>query len=154
MIDKNGIEMKTGDIVKVDGAFFNNDNGYYFIAHTPGDPTWCGRDYSLKKIGKRGKISTAKSSIAFWPLKSFCSDKMKNYMADEHNGKNASIEIINDIDRADVVQYFENEANNTAEMANYYCRQWGGKNEEVFRYEGISEFYSGVADRLKEGAKC
>ncbi len=32
--DINGIEMKTGNIVEIKNAFFKNDNGIYFIAHT------------------------------------------------------------------------------------------------------------------------
>ena len=55
MQDKNGIEMKTGDIVEITGAYFKNDNGLYFIDCSPGDPNWCGSDYSLKRISKSGK---------------------------------------------------------------------------------------------------
>ena len=52
MLDKNGVEIKTGDIVEISGAYFKNDNGLYFVTHSPGDPTWSGRDYSLKRISK------------------------------------------------------------------------------------------------------
>ena len=38
MVDKNGVEMKTGDIVRVSGAYFKNDNGLWFIERSPGDP--------------------------------------------------------------------------------------------------------------------
>ena len=54
MLDKNGVEIKTGDIVEISGAYFKNDNGLYFVTHSPGDPTWSGRDYSLKRISKYG----------------------------------------------------------------------------------------------------
>ena len=49
MLDKNGIEIKTGDIVEVAGAFFKNDNGLYFVEHSPGDPSWSGQDHCLKR---------------------------------------------------------------------------------------------------------
>ena len=42
MLDKNGVEIKTGDIVEISGAYFKNDNGLYFVTHSPGDPTWSG----------------------------------------------------------------------------------------------------------------
>ena len=29
MLDKNGIEIKTGDVVEITGAYFKNDNGLY-----------------------------------------------------------------------------------------------------------------------------
>ena len=71
MQDKNGIEMKTGDIVEITGAYFKNDNGLYFIDCSPGDPNWCGSDYSLKRISKSGKISKAKKNLCFWPIGMF-----------------------------------------------------------------------------------
>ena len=52
MKEKNGIEMKTGDIVEISGAYFKNDNGLYFIEYSPGDPSWSGLDYCLKRISK------------------------------------------------------------------------------------------------------
>ena len=60
MLDKNGVELRTGQIVKITGAYFKNDNGLYFVTHSPGDPGWCGSNYSLTKISKAGKISKAK----------------------------------------------------------------------------------------------
>ena len=36
MLDKNGIEMKTGMIVQISGAYFKNDNGTYYIDRSPG----------------------------------------------------------------------------------------------------------------------
>lgn len=62
MLDKNGVEIRTGCIVEITGAYFKNDNGLYFVQRSPGDPSWSGSDYCLKKIGKTGKISKAKYS--------------------------------------------------------------------------------------------
>ena len=149
MKDKNGIEMRTGDIVKIENAFFKNDNNYYFIINTPGDPSWCGKDYCLQKIGKRGKISKVKGSVAFWPLSSFCSDMRKNFEADAHNKKHATIEIIDTIDKSDVLNFFESEAGATAETAKRLSWQWGETSKEVIRLEKLAEFYDGVADRIR-----
>lgn len=35
MTDKNNRTMKTGDVVEITGAYFKNDNGLYFVEHTP-----------------------------------------------------------------------------------------------------------------------
>lgn len=63
MLDKNGMEIKTGMVVEIKDAFFKNDNGLYFVEHSAGDPDWCGSDHSLRKISKRGKISQAKHNV-------------------------------------------------------------------------------------------
>lgn len=63
MVDKNGVEMKTGDVVLISGAFFKNDNGLWFIERSPGDPSWCGSSYSLTKLKRNGQPSTAKYNL-------------------------------------------------------------------------------------------
>ena len=34
MLDKNGMEIKTGMVVEIKDAFFKNDNGLYFVEHS------------------------------------------------------------------------------------------------------------------------
>jgi hypothetical protein len=68
MFDKNNVEIKTGDIVKIEGAYFKVDNGLYFVENVPGNVTWCGSDLSLHKITKKGELSIAKYSTGSWPL--------------------------------------------------------------------------------------
>ena len=63
MLDKNGMEIKTGMGVEIKDAFFKNDNGFYFVEHSAGDPDWCGSDHSLRKISKRGKISQGSTTF-------------------------------------------------------------------------------------------
>ena len=60
MLDKNGKEIKTGDVVRISGAYFKNDNAIFFVTHSPGDITWSGKYHSLHKISKAGKISKSK----------------------------------------------------------------------------------------------
>jgi len=95
MKDKNGKEMKTGDIVEVRGAYFKSDNGLYKIEHSPGDANWCGDDYCLKLINKDGTYSTRKYNLCFYPLKSYVTDWRKRQDAKAHNAENATIEVIN-----------------------------------------------------------
>lgn len=151
MTDKNNVTMKTGDIVKIENAYFKNDNGYYFITATPGDCTWTGNDYSLKKIGKRGKISTATHNIAFWPLWACCSDRSKNAAAKEHNDKYATIEVVYDIDNAEVIKYFEDKAASENEAGDTYKWRFGEDSEVTLKAYERGAFFQSVADSIKPG---
>lgn len=97
MNDKNGIELRTGQIVEITGSFFKVDNGRFVIVHSPGDEGWSGNDYSLRKVSKKNEFSIAKYSIAFWPLVACTNDHLKNIEADEHNEKNAQIEVVGEM---------------------------------------------------------
>jgi hypothetical protein len=93
MTDKNGKEMKTGDVVLISGAYFKNDNGMYKIEHSPGDANWTGKDYSLRKLNKNG-TTVKNNSTGFWPILVFINDPFKYRAAKAHNAENAKIEVI------------------------------------------------------------
>ena len=150
MTDKNNREMKTGDIVKIENAYFKNDNGLYFIEHTPGDRSWCGSDYSLRKICKNGRISSAKYSITFWPLSAVTNDREKNAAAREHNKNNATIEIVYTVDRSQVIEHFESEATAAAETAENYKWHFGEGSEVTQKQRSLAVFYQSIADRMKD----
>ena len=38
MLDKNGVELQAGMVVEITGAYFKNDNGFWFVENAPGDP--------------------------------------------------------------------------------------------------------------------
>jgi hypothetical protein len=149
LTDKNGIEMKTGDIVKIENAYFKNDNGFYYIENTPGDLSWCGNEYSLHKICKNGKLSTASNHIAFWPLAAFCNDRAKNYAAREHNKQYATIEIIYSIDNTAVIEAIEERAKAAAENAKTYSYRFGENAEVTTKTEAIANYYQAIADKMK-----
>lgn len=95
MMDKNGIELKVGQVVKVEGGFFKADNGIFRIAHAPKNEDWSGSDYSLKKVNAKDfSDSKSKYSIAFFPLMVTVNSREKRMEAREHNKKNATIEVI------------------------------------------------------------
>jgi hypothetical protein len=95
LIDKNGIELKTGQIVKIEGGFFKADNGLFRISHSPNDENWSGSDYCLKKVNKRDfSDSTIKYNLGFWPLMVTVNSREKSIEAKEHNKNNATIEVI------------------------------------------------------------
>jgi hypothetical protein len=97
MIDKNGKEIKTGDIVKIEGGYFKADNGTFLVKHSPGDPSWSGSDYSLRKCNKKGEESETKYATAFWPLMVTVSSRDKRIAAHAHNKEYATIEIIGSV---------------------------------------------------------
>lgn len=150
MTDKNGIEMKTGDIVEVKNAYFKNDNGIYFVDNAPGDISWCGRDYSLKKMCKNGKLSTATHNIAFWPLCAFTSNRQKNAECKAWNEQNATIEVVYNIDNAQVVEHFNQQAET---MEKHITRQgwdFGEDHEVTLKSIETRNHYLSVADRLSK----
>ena len=97
MADKNGKEIKTGDIVKIEGGYFKADNGTFLVKNSPSDPNWSGSDYSLRKCNKKGEESEAKYSTAFWPLMVTVSSRDKRIAAIQHNKDHATIEIIGSV---------------------------------------------------------
>ena len=141
--------MKTGDIVKIENAYFKNDNGYYYIEHTPGDPSWCGSDYSLHKICKNGKISTASYSIAFWPLAAVTNNRDKNTEARKHNAEHATIEVIYTINNSEVVKHFEQLAQDHEETAKTYAYRYGEDSETTKKTVEIGKFYEKIAENMK-----
>lgn len=110
MLDKNGIEIKTGDVVEITGAYFKNDNGLYFVEHSAGDPGWSGKDHCLRKISKTGKISTAKYNLCFWPISISTNSWIKRAEAKQWNVEHAEIAIRTDIDKTRIAEYFKAEA--------------------------------------------
>lgn len=148
MFDKNGIELHTGDIVKIKGSYFKNDNGLYFVRHSPGDPDWCGKDYSLQKIKKNGEISTAKHNLGFYPIAVFVNDPFKRAAAKEHNKQFATIEIIHTISKAHVADLFKFESDKIEPvlMDIYYSY---GKSDLWHKQKSIQDHYNAVFQKLK-----
>ena len=98
MIDKNGVAMKTGDLVVITGGFFKADNGCFVVTHSPGDENWCGRDHALCRCSKKGKMSIGKYRTAFWPLMVTINDHWKRLEAKAWNEENAQIEVVGHVD--------------------------------------------------------
>ena len=148
MVDKNGIEIRTGMIVKVSGAYFKTDNALYYVACSPGDPNWLGRDYSLKKICKNGKISTAKYSVCFWPISVFVSDPWKRAAAKEWNAEHAQIEVVSGIDRSAVAENFKEKAVQMGERIEYGIYNYGEESETVKEWKDIKRHFESVANEI------
>lgn len=148
MLDKNGIEIKTGDIVKVSGGYFKSDNGLYFVDNSEGDPSWSGTDHCLKKITKKGKISTSKNNIAFWPLMVTTNSYEKRAAAREWNKEHAEIEVISGIDQTEVATHFLTQAKQIEERIDYYKYNFGEDSKVTKQQIEIKEHYEAVAKRV------
>ena len=103
MTDKNGKEIKTGDIVRIEGGYFKADNGTFLVKHSPGDPSWLGSDYGLTKCTKKGRESTAKYAAAFWPLTVTVNSRETSLNARRHNAEHATSEVIGSVKMYDII---------------------------------------------------
>lgn len=94
MTDKNGKEMKTGDVVMISGGYFKADNGLFRVKNSPGDDNWLGEFYCLTKLNKNRTESKCKYKTAFWPLFVTVNGYEEGKKAKQHNIENATIEAL------------------------------------------------------------
>jgi hypothetical protein len=151
MQDKHGVEIKTGDIVEITGAYFKNDNGLYFLEHSPGDPSWSGSGHCLKRISKTGKISNAKYSLCFWPISSYVSDRFKSAQAARWNKEHAVIEVKDPCkDMSEVIAFFQTQADNLMDPIRWAIYDWGGEHPTVQMQKEIQNHYTALAQAMKK----
>lgn len=151
LLDKNGAEIRTGMVVEITGAYFKNDNGFYFVEKSPGDPSWCGRDYCLKKISRAGKVSQAKYNICFWPIKVFTNSRLKAAEAEAWNREHAQIEIRAVKNTDELVAHFEALAASLSDGIRWSERNFGEDSEDVKRGRETQAFLAAVAAKVKGG---
>jgi hypothetical protein len=149
MNDKNNRPMKTGDVVEITGAYFKNDNGLYFVEHTPGDPNWSGRDHCLRRIKRNGELSTAKDNICFWPISVYVNSRDKRAAANQWNQAHAEIEIKTFPNTAHIAKFFAAEADSLNATIKRYTWDFGEDNQTVKDTKETQAFYRSVADGLR-----
>ena len=148
MLDKNGIEIKTGQVVEITGAYFKNDNGLYFVDRSPGDPSWCGSDYSLKKISKAGRVSKAKHNICFWPIKVFVSNRSIAAKARAWNDEHAQIEIKSIKNMSQIAAHFQALGDELTAYIRRATYDFGADAESVILSKRIQAHYWGIASAI------
>ena len=149
MTDKNNRPMKTGDVVEITGAYFKNDNGLYFVEHTPGDPNWSGRDHCLRRIKRNGELSTAKDNLCFWPISAFVNSRDKRAAANQWNQAHAEIEIKTFPNTAHIAAFFTAEADSLDVTIKRYTWDFGEDCQTVKDTKETQAFYRSVADGLR-----
>ncbi len=159
MFDKNGTLIQAGDIVEIKGAFFKNDNGFWYVerdgitnVYEGGDETE-DKDLTLRRIGKTGKLSTAKHNICFWPLCAFVSDRRKKAEANNWNRWNATIEITDKVDNTQVIKNFRKRVAQYKENAAYYQLHGYGEDWVDPELNGAKYFSKALA-RLEAGKEA
>ena len=149
MNDKNNRPMKTGDVVEITGAYFKNDNGLYFVEHTPGDPNWSGRDHCLRRIKRNGELSTAKDNICFWPISAFVNSRDKRAAANQWNQEHAEIEIKTFPHTEHIAAYFASEADSLDVTIKRYTWDFGEDCQTVKDTKETQAFYRSISDGLR-----
>lgn len=96
-MDKNGNEIKKGDIVRIEGGYFKADNGLFRVEHAPGNAGWLGNDWCLHRVNQNGTESKGRYKTAFWPLMVTVSGYYKRCEAKRHNAEYATIEVMNKV---------------------------------------------------------
>lgn len=149
MTDKNNRTMKTGDVVEITGAYFKNDNGLYFVEHTPGDPNWSGRDHCLRRIKRNGELSTAKDNICFWPISAYVNSRDKRAAANQWNREHAEIEIKTFPHTEHIAAYFAREAASLDATIKRYTWDFGEDCQTVKDAKETQAFYRSISDGLR-----
>lgn len=149
MTDKNNRTMKTGDVVEITGAYFKNDNGLYFVEHTPGDPNWSGRDHCLRRIKRNGELSTAKDNICFWPISVYVNSRDKRAAANQWNREHAEIEIKTFLHTEQIAAYFADEAASLDATIKRYTWDFGEDCQTVKDAKETQAFYRSISDGLR-----
>lgn len=150
MTDKNNRPMKTGDVVEITGAYFKNDNGLYFVEHTPGDPNWSGRDHCLRRIKRNGELSTAKDNICFWPISAYVNSRDKRAAANQWNREHAEIEIKTFPHTEHIAKFFAAEADSLNATIKRYTWDFGEDCQTVKDAKETQAFYRSVAGVLSD----
>ena len=149
MTDKNNRTMKTGDVVEITGAYFKNDNGLYFVEHTPGDPNWSGRDHCLRRVKRNGELSTAKDNICFWPISVYVNSRDKRAAANQWNQEHAEIEIKTFPHTEHIAAYFADEADSLDATIKRYTWDFGEDCQTVKDAKETQAFYRSISDGLR-----
>lgn len=142
MKDCNGCEIKAGDVVKIDGAYFKHQNGYFFVERDGSGSINRKGHILLHRISKFGQISNKSDCILDYP---FDFDQM---CAKKWNNKNAKIEIVHSIDMREVIIYFKREY----ELADFdakWARVYGKPDGVIEELKKEADWFKSINERLK-----
>ncbi len=149
MTDRNNVEIRTGDIVYVEGTYFQDDTGVFLVTRSPGDPCWVGDSYSLNRLVGKGKISTAANSVSSWPVRSYVTNHGVREEADRWNRDNATIRVMKPLENmSHVEKYFLDEARYASRQAKRMEARGLSDCPQHDNLKRSEEFFRQVADRV------
>ncbi len=140
-------DIRTGDIVEITGAYFKNDNGYYFVERSPGDHNWSSNGYCLKKISKKGKISKSKYSICFFPIMVTTNSYQKRLEATAWNNEHAEIYKRKIDNMSEVEAYFTEQLNDSENNYNEYIKHY--RDNDAKQEEKTIEYFREIIKYIK-----
>ena len=94
MKDKNGTEIKVGDVVEIAGGYFKTNNGRFLVRHVPGTPGWSGNYCALTRMNGNGTLSKAKYRTQSWPIAVYTNSRELRAEAKAHNAQFATVEVV------------------------------------------------------------
>lgn len=148
MLDKNGIEIKTGDAVRISGAYFKNDNGLFLVTHSPADPYWNGKHLALRRLCSSGKLSAARCTSSSWPIEVYTNARYKRSVVTWYNKVNAEIEVVHDIPANGKIEFFKQQIKEYEDYVNGPELPWfSGKDLEGV--EATIKNYKAIVNRLE-----
>lgn len=149
MFDKNGLKIHAGDIVRIEGGYLKNDNGLFFVEQDGTNPGYLADDsqVTLHRICRNGKISTAKYTLAFFPLACYCNDYMKRAAARAWNKEHAVIEVVNGVNTEHIAEWFRGKAEELREQERYY-KMRGFNDKYVGTYTATAKWHEDVVARM------
>lgn len=147
MVDKNGRQIQTGDVVLVSGGYFKSDNGLFAVIHAPGDPGWYGESCCLNKLCRSGKLSEGKYATAFWPIAVNAGSWRTRMDAKSWNAANAEILVVDDVNHSYIAENFRSWAERLQPTIDRARWDSGEDGDEFKRLEKLKAFYISVADR-------
>lgn len=144
------LEAKTGDIIRISGAYSKNDNGLFVVIHSFGDADWngCEGEYWIEKLKKNGEISTAKYIGTFYPLHSYSNNREYVRKSSEWNEQNVVVEVVEGVNTSYIIDYFKNKADQAKKQKEYYNIRGYEWETWCKQYADSEAFYNSVIERL------
>lgn len=144
MNDSNNREIRTGDFVKITGAYFKTANGLFLTTDD-------GESVSLRKVKKTGELCLDRAgNFQSLPMRYYC-DAKKNRAARIHDAENLRFEVVDGVPTFYAAEHFRQEAANYDERADFQRRM--GFNDDAEKNAEKAAYYSEIADRLSATAE-
>lgn len=148
MIDKNGTEIHTGDIVLIKNTPNRTWAGLFFVKASPGDPLWEESHLLLHRISDTGDITTSYRGFpeSTWPVQLEQEEPEIRKRLEK-----ATIEhYYKPFDKSQLATWFIEESHRLQEEALIMRRQYGEGSEEHTAALKASELMQSIALRYNQ----
>ena len=151
MLDTNNREIRTGDFIRISGAYFNSANGVYLVTSDGQTPDRYGGNVWMHKVKKNGELCLNRAgTTCSLPMGYYCSDASKNRAAKEHDKINLRYEVVDDVPTFYAAEHFKEQAAKCAEVVEHKKRN--GWHEEAEKAQVCVDYYTALAEKLAQSA--